>query len=184
MRFTIFTPTALSLYISEPDASTFNVPVAMQHPPSSYRFNFIYGSAHEQGFVLKDKTSLQMDDSWDFMDESCSLHLENLGSNIQAEAGGLLFEKETTGEKLAVLIGIDRGQLWSNIETTLGVDETLSEVLGSSYPFNGGWEGVDDEVFDRISKVLPRGNFVNLAAKKFSFLVGNGFVPRSPLNKI
>jgi hypothetical protein len=156
------------LYIRQPNPATFEVSKRMQSTRKLRLFTVTYNC----GLSVDEKGTLHDKDFWD--NQSPGGQMSRLNLEGSGACGGLLFNDRTSEERLAVVIGIDNYTVWSDVETNIGSDESLQDILHSYY------EGLPTatsaeisknrrlekwERLDRVTKRLWDGRSVKLAIK-------------------
>jgi hypothetical protein len=157
------------LYIMQPNPAIFDVSKWMRPPPELYWFTATYDSVAQYGFSLVEKGTLSDKGFWAIREEKLRLALTS-----SAQHGRLLFKHTKSGERFALVLGIHNWTVWSDIETDIGIDETLKDVGNSYY---SGFPTVASEArrhrrsrsvwdsLDRITKSLSNGMLVKLVVR-------------------
>lgn len=142
----------------------------MRPRPGLYWFTVTYDSVAQYGFSLVEKGTLSDMGFWAIREGKLRLALTS-----RAQHGRLLFKHTKSGERFALVLGIHNWTVWSDIETDIGIDETLKDV-GNSYYYPSfptvasearrhrrNWSVWDS--LDRITKSLSNGMLVKLVVR-------------------
>jgi hypothetical protein len=131
---------------------------SIQPRGAEYIFLVTIGKVLENGFVVSE---LHPRDSWELGDEN----LRILSLDRSGISGVIVFHDEKSGEKVAVSLGINNKNVWSDFVTDFG-KETAS-AINDSYYRNGGRVGKAWEFLTDTSAPLTAGRSIHMSTNRF-----------------